>query len=73
MPKDITLDEYKEVSPEFFAKFNFVSGELPKGTSAEDVIKVMQQLAALVLKKRSAKKQNAVGFMKGEFDNDQDA
>ena len=70
MPKEITLDEYKEVSPEFFDKFNYVAENLPEGTSAEDVIKVMQQLASLVIKRRAKKQKNACGFMKGELDND---
>ena len=69
MPKEITLDEYKEVAPEFFDKFNYVSGQLPKGTSAEDIVKVMQQLAGLVIKKRASKTQNKVGFMKDEIEN----
>lgn len=69
MPKEITLDEYKEVAPEFFDKFNYVSEKLPKDTSAEDIVKVMQTLASLVIKKRQAAKQNTVGFMKDEIEN----
>jgi len=61
MPKTITLDEIKEVSSEFFDKYNYVAGQLPKETSAEDVLKIMQSLAGLVMKKRKENKPD-IGF-----------
>ena len=68
MPKPITVEDYKEVSDEFFDKFNYVAERLPKGASAEDVIKIMQQLAGLVAKKRAEKRTGTIGFMKEEDD-----
>ena len=51
-PKPITLEEYTEVGPEFFAKFNYVKTQLPADTSVEDALTVMETLAGLVLIKR---------------------
>ena len=61
MPKQITLEEIKEVSGEFFDKYNYVAGQLPKDTAAEDVLKIMQNLAGLVMKKRKEDKPD-IGF-----------
>lgn len=62
--KPITLDEYKEVAEEFFPKYHFVAQELGEGCKTEDVLKVMESLAGLVLKKRSETKKVSLGFNK---------
>jgi hypothetical protein len=64
--KPITLEEYKEVAEEFFPKYHFVSQELGEGCKTEDVLKVMESLAGLVLKKRTEKKKVTLGFNKNE-------
>lgn len=69
MAKEITVEEYKDVSQDFFEKYNYVAERLPQNTKAEDVLKVMQQLAALVIKKRAAQK-SSVGFYKEDNEND---
>ena len=68
MPKPITVEDYKEVADDFFDKFNFVAERLPDGASAEDIIKIMQNLSGLVVKKRAESKQGMIGFMKEECD-----
>lgn len=62
--KPITLEEYKEVSEEFFPKYHFVASELGEGCKTEDILKVMESLAGLVLKKRAEKKKVSLGFNK---------
>ena len=62
--KPITLEEYKEVAEEFFPKYHFVAQELGEGCKTEDVLKVMESLAGLVLKKRSENKKVPLGFNK---------
>ena len=65
--KPITLDEYSEVGPEFFAKFNYVKTQLPCDTDVEDVLKVMETLAGLVLQKREEDEsddEGRIGFLK---------
>ena len=51
-PKPITLEEYAEVGPEFFAKFNYVKTQLPAESDVEEVLTIMETLAGLVLIKR---------------------
>ena len=64
--KPITLEEYAEVGPEFFAKFNYVKTQLPADTNVEDCLKIMETLAGLVLIKREEEEEErpAIGFNK---------
>ena len=62
--KPITLDEYKEVGPEFFEKYWYVAKELGENAKTEDVLKVMESLAGLVMKKRVDEKLAPFGFLK---------
>ena len=65
-PKPITIAEYSEVGPEFFEKFHYVKNQLPTGTEVEDVLKIMETLAGLVMIKREEKDESpmAIGFNK---------
>lgn len=67
-PKTITLEEYSEVGPEFFAKFNYVKTQLPADSSVEEVLTIMESLAGLVLIKReedeSEEDGGRIGFLK---------
>ena len=62
--KPITLEEYKEHGPEFFEKFNYVKNEMGFNSKAEDVLKVMESLAGLVMSKRKEKSSGPMGFNK---------
>lgn len=68
MPKEITVEDYDLVAPDFFDKYNYVASRLPKDTKAEDVIKIMQQLGALVMKKRKEATTGLIGFVKEDTD-----
>jgi len=63
MTKPITVEEYKEVGPEFFSKYWYVAKELGEGSKTEEILKVMESLAALVIKKRAEEPKNAIGFL----------
>lgn len=61
----ITLQEYSEVGPEFFAKFNYVKTNLPSDSSVEDCLKIMESLAGLVMIKREEEEESpTIGFNK---------
>ena len=60
--KPITVNDYREVSDEFFDKYHFVAKELGEGCKAEEVLKVMESLGALVTKKRSENKNGPWGL-----------
>ena len=63
-PKPITLDEYKEVGPEFFDKFFYVKNQLPHGTEVEEVLTIMETLAGLVMIKRDEEEEpTSIGFL----------
>lgn len=65
-PNPITLAEYAEVGPEFFAKFNYVKTQLPADSDVEEVLTIMETLAALVLIKRDEDEVDGgkIGFLK---------
>ena len=62
--KPITIDEYKEVAPEFFEKYFYVAQELGEGAKPEDILKIMESLSGLVVKKRVDDKLAPFGFNK---------
>ena len=64
MTEPITVDDYKNVSDEFFQKYDFVKERLQLGAKAEDVLKVMEALSAQVIKERVKDKLGTFGFNK---------
>lgn len=64
MTEPITVDDYKNVSDEFFQKYDFVRERLQLGAKAEDVLKVMEALSAQVMKERVKDKLGPFGFNK---------
>jgi hypothetical protein len=61
--KPITVDDYKEHAGEFFEKYHFVAKELGEGAKAEDILKVMESLAGVIMLKRKEEK-TPLGFNK---------
>ena len=69
MTEPITVDDYKNVSDEFFQKYNFVAERLGPGPNkAEDVLKVMEALTGAVMRERAANKIGPFGFNKKDGD-----
>lgn len=65
MNEPITVEDYKCVSEEFFAKYNYVVERLGPGPAkAEDVLKVMEALTGCVMKERVKDKVGPFGFNK---------
>jgi len=65
MTDPITVEDYKNVSDEFFGKYNYVVERMGPGpTKAEDVLKVMEALSAQVIKERVKDKLGPFGFNK---------
>ena len=62
--KTITLEEYKEAGEEFFPKYFYVAKELGENVKAEEILKVMESLAAVAMKKRVENKLAPFGFNK---------
>ena len=66
--KKITVEDYKDVAPEFFEKYWYAAKELGEDAKTEDVLKIMESLAALVMKKRVDDKLAPFGFLKKDDD-----
>ena len=64
--KPPSLEEYTQVGPEFFAKFNYVKTQLPAETSVEEALTIMGVLSELVSAKREEEEDDkpAIGFNK---------
>ena len=63
--KPVTVSDYEGVADEFFSKYHFVAKELGEGCKSSDVLKVMEAMSALVIKKR-ADERTPFGFNKDE-------
>ena len=50
--KSITVEDYEKYSGEFFDKYFYVAKQLGEGAKAEDILKIMESLGAVVMKKR---------------------
>ena len=66
--KKITVEDYKDVAPEFYEKYWYVDKEIGEDAKTEDVLKIMESLAALVMKKRVDDKLAPFGFLKKDDD-----
>jgi hypothetical protein len=64
----ITVEDYEKYSGEFFDKFFYVAKQLGEDAKAEDILKdilkIMESLAGVVMKKRSETKVGPFGFNK---------
>lgn len=64
-PKPITIEEYAEVGPDFFVKFNYVKTQLPADSDVEEILTIMETLAGLVMIKREEEENpKTIGFNK---------
>ena len=53
----LTVEELTEAADTFFPLFNVVHSRMPKGSSTEDTLKVMESVAKLGHKNRADKKE----------------
>ena len=64
--KPPTLEQYQAAGEEFFPKYFYVARELGEGAKAEEILKVMESLAGVAMKKRSEDKVGPWGFVKDD-------
>ena len=62
--KLLTLEDYQKAGETFWPKYWYVAGELGEGARAEDILKIMESLAGVVMKKRAETKKVSLGFNK---------
>lgn len=51
--KPITVEDYEKYGKEFFDKYFWIAKELGDNARAEDILKIMESLGGVVMKKRS--------------------
>ena len=62
--KSPTLEEYKEAGEEFWPKYDYVAQNIGEGAKPEDILKIMESLASISIKKRVESKLAPFGFNK---------
>ena len=69
--KPITVEDYEKYGKEFFDKYFWIAKELGDNARAEDILKIMESLGGVVMKKRSEEegKIGPFGFIR-ELNND---
>jgi|TARA_E500000178_G_scaffold296892_1_gene303319 hypothetical protein len=66
--KPISIEEYKEAGEEFWPKYDYVAQNIGEGAKPEDILKVMESLAGIAMKKRVEDKLAPFGFNKKDKD-----
>ena len=66
--KPLTTDELQAASDEFFPLFNIIQKEMPKGSTTEDALKVMETVCKLAHKQRTIKELDRFGFLGNNTD-----
>ena len=64
MKLDITVEDYQKAGEEFWPKYWYVAKELGENAKTEDVLKVMESLAAVAMKQKVQDKIGPFGFNK---------
>ena len=72
--KSITVEDYEKYSGEIFDKYFYVAKQLGEGAKAEDILKIMESLGAVVMKKRMEEegKIGPFGFIRDQIETNED-
>lgn len=72
--KSVTVEDYEKYSGEFFDKYFYVAKQLGEGAKAEDILKIMESLAMVVMKKRieDEGKIGPFGFIRDQIETNED-
>ena len=66
--KTLTVDDYKAAGEEFFPKYWYIAKELGEDAKPEDILKVMEAVGGVALKKALEDKLAPFGFNKNNND-----
>ena len=62
--KTLTLEDYQKAGEEFWPKYWYVAKELGEGARAEDILKVMENLASTAMREKVENTIGPFGFNK---------
>ena len=70
--REITVEDYEKYGDQFFDKYFYVAKQLGEGAKAEDILKIMESLAMVVMKKRMEDegKIGPFGFIRDQLNED---
>ena len=70
--KPITVEDYEKHGKDFFDKYFYINKELGGEAKAEDILKIMETLASVVMKKRMEEegKIGPFGFIRDQLNED---
>ena len=68
--KPLTPDEVQAAADKFFPLFSIVLKQMPKSSSTEDTLKVMETVCKLAHKERTQKELDRFGFLGNNTDMD---
>ena len=71
MKFEVTVEDYKVAGEEFWPKYWYVAKELGEGAKAEDILKIMESLASVAMKKKVENKIGPFGFNKKKDEGDE--
>lgn len=60
--KPVSVEEYQTAGEEFWPKYWYVSKELGEGSKPEDILKIMEALSGVAIRKRTEEEGNPIGF-----------
>ena len=69
--KLLTLEDYQKAGETFWPKYWYVAKELGEGAKAEDILKIMESLASVAMKKKVENKIGPFGFNKKKDEGDE--
>ena len=72
--KSMTVEDYEKYGKEFFDKYFYVAKELGDNARAEDILKIMESLGGVVMKKRMEDegKNGPFGFIRDQIETNED-
>lgn len=60
--KPVTLEEYQTAGEEFWPKYWHVAKELGENAKTEDILKIMEALTGVAMRKRTEEEKSKIGF-----------
>lgn len=68
--REITVEDYEKYGDQFFDKYFYIAKQLGEGAKAEDILKIMESLGGVVMKKRMEEegKVGPFGFVRDQIE-----
>ena len=68
--KTLTVEDYQKAGEEFWPKYWYIAKELGEDAKPEDILKIMETVGGIAMKKKFEEKEGPFGFNKKKEEND---